>query len=99
MSETLYWVLVFIGGIALGLFFFGGLWFTINKAVNAKIPALWFFVSFVIRIGAVMLGFYYVSSVGWQGLITCLIGFITARFIVTHFTKPMAKKEEVYIES
>ncbi|AWV96793.1 ATP synthase subunit I [Arcticibacterium luteifluviistationis] len=99
MSETLYWVLAFIGGIALGLFFFGGLWFTIKKGVNAKIPAIWFFVSIVIRTGVVMIGFYYVSPAGWQGLIICLIGFIIARFVVTHFTKRIEKKGEVYIES
>lgn len=99
MSETLNWLLAFIGGIALGLFFFGGLWFTIKKGVNAKIPAMWFFVSIVIRTGVVLTGFYYVSAVGWQGLIICLIGFIIARFVVTHFTKGIAPKKEVYIES
>lgn len=99
MSDISYWVLAFIGGIALGLFFFGGLWFTINKAVNAKIPAIWFFVSIVIRTGVVLTGFYYVSPFGWQGLIICLIGFIIARFVVTHFTKRIAQKKEVSIES
>jgi len=102
MSEVLYVILAFIAGLALGIFFFGGLWFTVKKAVTAKIPAIWFFVSFILRVSVVMLGFYYISPGGWQRLIFSLIGFIIARFVVTHLTKSIDKKltkREVYHEA
>ena len=102
MSEILYMILAFIAGMALGMFFFGGLWFTVKKAVNSKIPAIWFFGSFILRVGVVMLGFYYISQGGWQPLIISLLGFIVARFVVTHFTKTIDKKQakkEVYHEA
>lgn len=102
MSEILYMILAFIVGMALGIFFFGGLWFTVKKAVTAKIPAIWFFSSFIFRVSVVMLGFYFISPGGWQRLIVSLLGFIVARFVVTYLTKSMDKKQakrEVYNEA
>jgi F1F0 ATPase subunit 2 len=101
-SDILYFILAFIAGMALGMFFFGGLWFTIKKAVNTKKPAIWFFISFFLRVSVVLIGFYYISPVGWQALIICLIGFIIARFLVTKLTKSIDKKQaerEVYHEA
>lgn len=102
MSDIIYMILVFIVGIALGIFFFGGLWFTVKKAVTAKIPAIWFFGSFILRVSIVMLGFYYISPGGLQPLIVSLIGFIVARFVVSYLTKSIDKKQtkrEVYNEA
>ena len=92
MNETLLIIAAFIAGIALGIIFFGGLWFTVKKLITAKVPALWMLGSFILRIGIVLLGFYFVSSGSWQRLVSCLIGFIVARFIVIHFTKSIDEK-------
>jgi len=102
MSEILYMILAFIAGMALGMFFFGGLRFTVKKAITAKIPAIWIFGSFILRVSVVMLGFYYISPGGWQSLIVSVLGFIVARFVVTHLTKSIDKKQtkgEVYHEA
>lgn len=102
MSDILYMILAFIAGMALGMFFFGGLWFTVKKAINAKTPAIWFFISFFLRVIVVLIGFYYISQGGWQRLIISVIGFIIARFVVTHLTKTIDKKQtkgEVYHEA
>lgn len=93
MNEIINTILAFIAGMMLGVFFFGGLWFTIKKAVSAKIPALWFFLSFFLRVTVVLIGFYYISPGGWQRLVVCLIGFIVARFAVTLLTKSIDKKQ------
>src|SRR5665648_145539 len=96
MNETLFMILAFIAGLVLGIFFFGGLWFT------AKTPSIWFFLSFFLRVSIVMFGFYYISPGGLQPLIVSVLGFIVARFVVTHFTKSIDKKitkREVYHEA
>ena len=93
MNDIKYMTLAFIAGLALGTFFFGGLWFTVKKAVSAKMPAIWFFSSFIFRVSVVMLGFYYISPGGWQPLIVTILGFIVARFIVTHLTISIDKKQ------
>ena len=92
MNSVLYMVLAFLAGLVLGTLFFGGLWLTINKALTSKIPALWFSASFFLRMGVVVLGFYYISLGNWQRLIICLFGFVVARFVVTQLTKPGAEK-------
>ncbi len=94
MNENLYMILVFAAGMSLGMFFFGGLWFTVKKAVTAKIPAIWFFASFFLRVSIILIGFYYISSGSWQRLIVCILGFIVARFAVTNLTKSLEKKQE-----
>jgi F1F0 ATPase subunit 2 len=102
MNNILYMTLAFIAGLALGIFFFGGLWFTVKKAITAKIPAIWFLGSFIFRVSVVILGLYYISPGGFQPLIISLLGFIVARFVVMHFTKSTDKKQaikEVYHEA
>ncbi len=49
-----------VAGVALGVFFFGGLWLTVRKGVSSRRPALWFLGSMLVRIGATLAGFYLV---------------------------------------
>ncbi|MEO7045318.1 MAG: ATP synthase subunit I [Ferruginibacter sp.] len=93
MNDNLLMILAFVAGIALGIIFFAGLWFTVKKIVTAKIPALWMLGSFIFRVGIVLFGFYFVSFGNWQRLVICLIGFIAARFVVIHFTKAIDTKQ------
>ena len=93
MNETLLMIVAFVAGMALGTLFFGGLWLTVKKVVTAKVPALWVLGSFIFRVGIVLLGFYFIGAGSWQRLVSCLIGFIVARFIVIHFTKSIDEKQ------
>ncbi len=93
MNEILLMIFAPVAGIALGIIFFGGLWLTVKKMVTAKIPALLVLGSFILRIGIVMAGFYFIGSGNWQRLVICLLGFIAARFIVIHFTKTIDAKQ------
>ena len=92
MNEILIIILAFIAGLALGAIFFGGLWFTVKKSITAKTPAIWIISSFFLRISIVLVGFYFISSGSWQRLLVCLLGFIIARIIITHFTKSIKIK-------
>lgn len=87
MNDTLKMVMIFIAGLALGTIFFGGLWLTVRKAVASSKPALLIMGSFVVRIALVLIGFYFIGTGNWQRLLMALAGFITARFLVIHFTK------------
>jgi len=42
MTETLGLMLALVTGISLGAMFFGSLWWTVQKGVSSKQPALWF---------------------------------------------------------
>ena len=87
MNDFLFLVLALAAGLLLGAIFFGGLWWTVRKGVFSKSPALWFLGSMLLRMSIVLAGFYFVGGGDWQRLVTCLLGFIIARFIVMRLTR------------
>jgi F1F0 ATPase subunit 2 len=92
MNENLLIIAAFVAGMMLGTLFFGGLWLTVKKSVIAKVPWLWILGSFILRAGIVMIGFYFIGSGNWQRLVSCLLGFIVARFLIIHFTRSIDEK-------
>lgn len=88
MNEMLSLAPALVSGILLGAIFFGGLWWTVRKGFSSQRPALWFFGSLLLRMSIVLAGFYFVSGGHWERLLVCLLGFVTARLIVTRFSGP-----------
>jgi len=86
MNETLSLAPVFGTGVLLGVMFFGGLWWTVRKGVSSKQPATWFFSSLLLRMSIALAGFYFVSGGHWERVLVCLLGFVTARLVVTRLT-------------
>jgi F1F0 ATPase subunit 2 len=82
MSEVLTLSLALVVGVLLGAFFFGGLWWTVQKGVASERPALWFLGSLLLRTGVILAGFYSVSQGHWTRLAVCVLGFLIARVIV-----------------
>lgn len=91
MNEAAILALAWLAGGAIGLFFFGGLWWTVRKGVSAKQPGLWFFGSMLLRMGVALAGFYVVSNRHLDRLLVCLLGFFIARMIVTRLTRTTEK--------
>jgi F1F0 ATPase subunit 2 len=76
-----------MGGVALGLLFFGGLWWTVRKGVCSERSALWFFTSFLLRTSMVLVGLYSVSAGRWPRLLISLLGCILGRQIVMRLSR------------
>ncbi len=74
-------------GFLLGSLFFGGLWWTVRRALASDNPGLWFFGSSLLRLGCSVAGFYFVSQGDWRNLLACLMGFFIARVVVIQATK------------
>lgn len=87
MTDATALILVWVAGLGLGTLFFGGLWWTLRKAVVSQKPALWFICSLLVRTSLVLSGFYFVSGDDWQRLLLCLLGFVMARVGVTWLTR------------
>ena len=86
MSETLGLVLSLASGILLGVFFFGGLWWTVRHGLSSRNPGLWFIGSMLLRISAVTAGFYFLLGLpgeNWQILLAGLLGFVITRLVAT----------------
>jgi F1F0 ATPase subunit 2 len=73
--------------MVLGTIFFGGLWWTVSRALSATVPALWFGLSALVRMAVVVSGFYCFARLGLPSLIACLCGLLIARGAVKRFTR------------
>lgn len=82
MSEVIALAPALLSGAFLGVFFFGGLWWTIRIGVRSAAPALWFMGSLLLRTSVAVGGIYLISHEDWRQLIACLLGFLLARVCV-----------------
>ncbi len=87
MSEFFILALVCVAGVMLGLFFYGGLWWTVKKTMTSSRPALWLFASMLLRMGVALAGIYFVSDGQFKPLLACLAGFFIARITVSRLTR------------
>ena len=81
-------IIGFVAGIVLGLIYFGGLWLTLRWITKIKQPALLVTGSFAVRTVIVLLGFYLILSGSTGQLVMCLLGFVSARIVLTHVLGP-----------
>jgi F1F0 ATPase subunit 2 len=98
MNELLALALALSAGVLLGVFFFGGLWWTVQKGVTSELPALWFLGSLLLRTGVILAGFYLVSQGHWSRLAMCLLGFVIARLIVVKRLTQSPPEERTQLE-
>lgn len=87
MGELFQILMMLVAGMLLGAFFFGGLWWTVQKGLSARQPALWFITSVFLRSAVVLSGFYFAAGPDWKRLMLCLLGFVIARFAITGWVK------------
>jgi F1F0 ATPase subunit 2 len=86
MNETVGVLAAGLAGILLGVVFFGGLWWTVRRALASGHAALWFSISFLLRTAIVLMGIYLVSHGDWRLMVGCMVGFLLARTIVKKLT-------------
>jgi F1F0 ATPase subunit 2 len=98
MNEVLPYALAFLAGALLGVLFFVGLWWTVQKGVTSQWPALWFFGSLLLRTGMILTGFYFVAQGDWSRFMLCLLGFFIARVIVVKLLEPAPAEEQTSLD-
>jgi F1F0 ATPase subunit 2 len=87
MHEPTMWLAVTLAGVALGMIFYGGLWWTVRKGVDSRQPALWFLGSMLLRLALVAAGLALVGGGDWRRVLLCLIGVAIGRIAVTRMTR------------
>jgi F1F0 ATPase subunit 2 len=93
MNEALRLMPSLASGVLLGVMFFGGLWWTVQKGVSSKWSALWFFGSLLLRTSIALAGFYFIARGHWEKLLVCLVGFIMARSVVIWLTRSSGENQ------
>jgi len=87
MSETLAVLIAVLAGMILGIVFFGGLWWTVKRALSSGQAAIWFSGSFLARTAIALTGFYFAGHGDWRRMVACVAGFLGARICVVRFTR------------
>ncbi|MHC1698064.1 MAG: ATP synthase subunit I [Geobacteraceae bacterium] len=77
-----------VAGLALGLFYFGGLWLTVRKIPGSGNPGILMLGSFVVRLLVTLCGMYLVMDGTWERLVACLAGFLLMRIVMTCLLSP-----------
>jgi len=88
MMNTIYLIVIFFAGVALGLFYFGTLWLTLQYLPKVRRPEILTFVGFFIRISIILFGFYLIMGDRWERLLIAFGGFILARTFLTRRLRP-----------
>ncbi len=86
-------ILAFLAGILLGGFFFGGLWWTVNKLDANSGPATLLIASFLVRTAVLLAGLYFILEAGWPYLLAAMCGFLAARTVITFRYGPEKRKQ------
>ena len=87
----------FTAGLALGAFYFTALWHTVRRLPSADKPSRLLIVSFFLRMGLVMAGFFLIMIAGrWEGLAVAMLGFIIIRKILTFSLGPQNLAETIH---
>ena len=94
---------VFLAGIALGCFYFGGLWLTTRSVArvpkgyvqlgSAFSPALKMLLSFIGRMGVTLAGVYWLMQGNWIRAIVAVLGILVARFLIKYWVSSVMRKE------
>ena len=88
MDKWLSLVPALIAGLALGAFYFGGLWLTVRRLPEARQPALLTLGSLTARLGVTLLGVYLVTGGQWAKIGVCMLGFFVMRTILVQRWQP-----------
>jgi F1F0 ATPase subunit 2 len=97
MNNALTLVFALAAGFSFGAMFYGGLWWTVSRAISSKRVALWFPVSLLLRMGLALTGLYFVSGGDWQRLLLCLLGFVLARLAVMWLKRPAEENQTLQV--
>ncbi len=76
-----------VAGIAIGLFFYGGLWFTVRHLVTTRHPVLLTVASFWGRTLITAASFLVVTQGRWENALAALAGFVLGRVLVSQLAR------------
>ncbi|MFO7984466.1 MAG: ATP synthase subunit I [Desulfatiglandaceae bacterium] len=76
-------------GIGIGIFYFVGLWWTVQRVSRVAFPGRWVLGSFAVRAGVSMAAFYVIMGDDWRKLMAGLVGFFLIRVVSVRRVRPV----------
>lgn len=94
MNALFILILMFAAGLALGGFYFIGLWQTVRRLSRTESRARLLLVSYALRLTVVLTAFYVMMQDGhWERLAAAISGFVIMRQILTYHFRPQKAME------
>ncbi|WP_319467655.1 ATP synthase subunit I [uncultured Trichococcus sp.] len=79
--------IAFLGGMFLGVLFFGGLLLTVRLLVRVRYPAVLMLGSLMLRLGILFGGLYLLKDGSYLNLPLALLGILVGRFLIVSKVK------------
>ena len=80
--------LALAAGAAVGAFYFGGLWMTVQMAMTSRRPVLLTFASFAVRAVVAVAVMVWIGRMHWQLLLAAMVAFVLVRVVLTRKLRP-----------
>jgi len=71
-----------LGGFCLGLFYFGGLWWTVARVQTADRPMMFYLASLILRSSIALVSLFFILQIGVVSVLAALAGMIGARIVL-----------------
>jgi len=81
-------LLAFAAGAVIGIFYFGGLWWTVRRLARDDHPARLTLLSLLVRTGLSLRAFYVVMGGEWERLMAALLGVMVVRLLMVRRLRP-----------
>jgi len=78
----------FAAGAGIGIFYFGGLWWTVRRLATHDHPGRLILLSLLVRTGLSLGAFYVVMGGEWERLMAALLGVIMIRLLMVRRLRP-----------
>ncbi|MBU1154314.1 MAG: ATP synthase subunit I [Proteobacteria bacterium] len=85
-------ILPFAVGLAVGAFFFGGLYWTVRRLATARYPAALSLASMLLRLGVSLAALYLVMAGDWRRLAAAVVGMIVMRLVLVRLLRPAGQE-------
>ena len=92
MDNSIVYMSGFIAGIIAGLYYFGGLWWTVQKVPTSSNPRFLLAVSFIVRLFPVVCVMYFAARNNPGVFFTLLPGFFLVRMVMTRKISSLNKE-------
>lgn len=79
-----------LAGAALGVFYFAGLWLTVDRLPRSGSPRRLVALSFVARLAVLLAGLALITDGDWRRLVAAMAGLVVVRFAAVHLLAPQA---------
>ena len=93
MNEGFAHAISLVAGIVMGIYYFGGLWFTVRSLPGAEQPLKLLFWSFLARSLPIFAVIWFAAKMHVTFLFFILAGFFLVRFCITRKIRPLTSRQ------